>query len=78
MIGRPLILGILVDIDETGKVTGARVVMRSAAIDDANAQKAFDEAALAAATSSQYAPKIVNCVPVKSRYIFKVTFNPRG
>jgi protein TonB len=38
----------------------------------------LDQAALAAARQSTYAPKIVNCQPTTGSYYFKVTFDPNS
>ena len=39
---------------------------------------ALDQAALAAARQSTYAPKVVNCQPVTGDYLFRVTFDPNS
>jgi TonB family protein len=38
----------------------------------------MDQAALAAARQSTYAPKIVNCQPTTGTYLFRVTFDPNS
>lgn len=38
----------------------------------------MDQAALAAARQSTYAPKVVNCQPVTGDYLFRVTFDPNS
>ena len=38
----------------------------------------MDQAAIAAAKQSTYAPKVVNCQPVQGDYLFRVTFDPNS
>lgn len=69
-------LDVGIDLDETGKVTKATIVSRTAKIDNADLQKRFDQAAMDAAVGATYLPKVVDCVPVKSHYVFRVTYSP--
>jgi protein TonB len=50
----------------------------NAAISQSAGNMALDQAALAAARQSTYAPKIVNCEPVTGDYLFRVTFDPNS
>jgi protein TonB len=50
----------------------------NAAIAQSAGNMALDQAALAAARQSTYAPKIVNCEPVTGDYLFRVTFDPNS
>src|SRR5579863_416414 len=40
--------------------------------------RAFDLASLSAAKASRYRPKIVNCTPVESTFLFKTSVAPGG
>lgn len=77
LIGEPVSIGVLIDIDDSGKVTSAKVAMQSARLDNADAQAAFESAVLTSATHSQFSPKIVSCKPTAARYFLKVTFDPK-
>jgi len=50
----------------------------SATIGQGSGNMAIDQAALATARQSTYAPKIVDCQPVQGQYNFKVTFDPNS
>lgn len=50
----------------------------NAAISQSAGNMALDQAALAAARQSTYAPKIVNCEAVTGDYLFRVTFDPNS
>jgi protein TonB len=50
----------------------------NATISQSAGNMALDQAALAAARQSTYAPKIVNCEPVTGDYLFRVTFDPNS
>lgn len=50
----------------------------NASIGQGSGNMAIDQAALAAARQSTYAPKIVDCQPVQGQYYFKVTFDPNS
>ncbi len=52
--------------------------LQSATISQSAGNMALDQAALAAARQSTYAPKIVNCQPIVGSYYFKVTFDPNS
>lgn len=58
-------IDLIIDIDENGNVTGAHPI--------AEAPKEFADAAIAAAKASKFMPKIENCKPVSSEYVFRVT-----
>lgn len=62
-------------IDKTGHATDAHPV-RDTVMDPPAAQKAFFDAAKQSAMGASYQPKIVNCEPVASQYVFHVTYNP--
>ena len=50
----------------------------NATISQSAGNMALDQAALAAARQSTYAPKIVNCEAVEGDYLFRVTFDPNS
>jgi protein TonB len=50
----------------------------NATISQSAGNMALDQAALAAARQSTYAPKIVNCQPEQGDYLFRVTFDPNS
>lgn len=58
-----------VTIGPDGGLENARIVHSAA-------NMALDQAALDVARASIYAPKLVNCAPTTSDYLFKVTFAP--
>jgi periplasmic protein TonB len=61
------------------KVTiGPSGSLENATISQSAGNMALDQAALAAARQSTYAPKIVNCEPVTGDYLFRVTFDPNS
>jgi|SRR5579884_765453 len=62
---------VVVTISPTGQLVNATMGQGSG-------NMAMDQAALAAARQSTYAPKIVNCQPVEGTYNFKVTFDPNS
>lgn len=49
--------------------------VQNAAITRSSGDGGADRAALCAARNSVYTPKIVNCQPVQSLYLFRVTFS---
>lgn len=49
-----------------------------ASVSQSAGNMALDQAALAAARQSTYAPKIVNCQPEQGDYLFRVTFDPNS
>lgn len=59
---------VVVSLTANGSLTDAK-------IQQSGNNFAIDRAALEAARNSSYAPKVVNCVPVASKYIFAVTFS---
>jgi TonB family protein len=62
---------IVVTVAPTGKVVHASTLKSSG-----NAQ--IDQAVLEAAQRGKYAPKLVNCKPVESNYLFHATFDPNA
>jgi TonB family protein len=47
-----------------------------ASVQSSSHNQAIDQAAIRAAKQSQYAPRLVNCVPTTGSYIFRAEFNP--
>jgi periplasmic protein TonB len=74
---RELGLGtVTVAVTVTLSPTGA---LENASVSQSAGNMALDQAALAAARQSTYAPKIVNCEGVDgAQYLFKVTFDPNS
>jgi protein TonB len=64
-------VAVQVTIGPTGSLVDAKIAQ------SAN-NMALDQAALAAARQSTYAPKIVNCQAVQGDYLFRVTFDPNS
>ncbi len=64
-------VNVVVSLSPSGSPTGASV-------ENSSGNMSIDQAAKQAAMSSTYAPKIVNCEPVASQYIYKVTFDPNS
>jgi TonB family protein len=60
-----------VTIGPTGNLVDAKISQSAG-------NMALDQAALAAARQSTYAPKIVDCQPTTGSYYFKVTFDPNS
>lgn len=56
-----------VSLDNAGTVLDARVIQ-------ASSNPAMNDAALGAASTSRYLPKLVNCSPVGARVIFRADF----
>lgn len=73
-IGTKFEVNVIVHIDKTGHVTDAEPE-QDIVMDPPEAQKAFLDAAVTAAKDGRYLPKVVNCEPVASMYIFHVTYN---
>lgn len=65
----PVTAEIAVTIDPSGKVVAAHVFKSSG-------NQAIDEAALKAASGSQYSPKLLNCQAVTADYLFRSDFEP--
>jgi len=65
----PVAAIVSVTVTATGKAAAARIYHSSG---DAN----VDRAVVAAAEKSTYSPKLVNCAPVQSTYLFKADFGP--
>ena len=59
---------IKVDLDATGRVTGVSIYRSSGSME-------LDQAAMAAARESTYAPEMRDCQPVAGSYLFKVEFS---
>jgi protein TonB len=57
-----------VSLDATGAITGATVYKSAGNIQ-------LDNAAIAAAKASKYAPEIVNCVKTAGSYLFRADFS---
>lgn len=73
---RELGLGtVTVSIEVTIAPSGS---LETATVSQSSNNAALDNAAVAAAKQSTYAPKIVNCTPVEGQYLFKVTFDPNS
>jgi len=64
-------VAIEVTIGPDGGLVGTKVAQ-------SGGNMSLDQAALAAARQSTYAPKIVNCQPTTGSYYFKVTFDPNS
>lgn len=64
-------VAVQVTIGPSGNLMDAKIAQSSN-------NMAIDQAALSAARSSTYAPKIVNCQPVVGTYLFRVTFDPNS
>ena len=64
-------VNVVVSLSASGAPTGAQV-------QNSSGNMAMDQEAKRAAMQSTYAPKIVDCKPVESQYIFHVTFDPNG
>lgn len=62
-------VNVVVSLSASGTVTGATVQNPSGSM-------AMDQAATMAAKQSVYTPKLENCQPVASQYIYTVTFDP--
>ncbi len=50
----------------------------SATVQNTSGNMEMDRAARQAAMQSTYSPKVVNCQPVPSQYIYHITFDPNG
>jgi TonB family protein len=66
---RTTIVILRVTIGPTGKMLSARIEQSSFDV-------ALDQAALAAARASTYAPKVVNCQPVMGEYLLRIVLDP--
>jgi|SRR5579884_843791 len=64
-------VAVQVTIGPSGNLVNAKIAQ------SAN-NMSLDNAALAAARQSTYAPKIVDCQPVQGDYLFRVTFDPNS
>jgi protein TonB len=64
-------VAVTVTIGPSGNLIDAKVTQSAG-------NMSLDNAALAAARQSTYAPKIVNCQPTTGSYYFKVTFDPNS
>lgn len=64
-------VAITVTIGPSGNLVDAKVTQSAG-------NMALDQAALASARQSTYAPKIVDCQPTTGSYYFKVTFDPNS
>lgn len=63
-------VSVKVTVGPDGNLVGPPVILQG------SGNMAMDQAALAAARQSTYAPQIVNCQPTTGTYQFKVTFDP--
>ena len=61
---------VVVTVSPTGSVIAVKIVQSTG-------NMALDQAAISAARQSTYSPKVVNCEPVASQYLFSVTFDPK-
>lgn len=52
--------------------------IEKASIYQSSGNRAFDLASLSAARASRYRPKIANCAPVESTFLFKTSVAPGG
>src|SRR5579872_2570965 len=64
-------VAVTVTIGPTGNLVDAKISQSAG-------NMALDQAALAAARQSTYAPKIVDCQPTTGSYYFRVTFDPNS
>ena len=64
-------VAVTVTIGPSGNLVDAKIAQSAG-------NMALDQAALAAARQSTYAPKIVDCQPTTGSYYFKVTFDPNS
>ncbi len=61
---------VAVTISPSGHATSAKVQRSSG-------NATIDNAVVAAARSSTYSPKLVNCAPVEGHYLFRADFKPK-
>lgn len=62
-------VSVVIRLDTTGAITSSTVTQSSGF-------SALDAAAVTAATTSLYTPRIVECKPVASEYVFRASFPP--
>jgi TonB family protein len=67
-VGTNVTAMIKVDLDAAGRVTGVSIYRSSGSLE-------LDQAAMAAARESTYAPETRDCQPVAGSYLFKVEFS---